>query len=205
MDIFRLVPFAIFVIVPFMEFLLPVALKLFPNMLPSTFQDSLKKEENMKKELQARLEIAKFWQDTLLEMANKKKARLERAKENDDGSIGNSDQDIGAEEILEFIDKAKNGEYWLLFLIIISSLAYYIEYVLNFVFVGYVSSVAFSVSDITRRIAIISTGAIVFNKTLTSMNWIGISIALGGVLWYSYLDNQQNSKKLTTESTKKRE
>ena len=70
---------------------------------------------------------------------------------------------------------------------------------------GYVSSVAFSVSDITRRIAIISTGAIVFNKTLTSMNWIGISIALGGVLWYSYLDNQQNSKKLTTESTKKRE
>ena len=38
MDIFRLVPFAIFVIVPFMEFLLPVALKLFPNMLPSTFQ-----------------------------------------------------------------------------------------------------------------------------------------------------------------------
>ena len=37
-DIFRLVPFAIFVIVPFMEFLLPFALKFFPNMLPSTFQ-----------------------------------------------------------------------------------------------------------------------------------------------------------------------
>ena len=37
-DLFRLVPFAIFVIVPFMEFLLPFALKLFPNMLPSTFQ-----------------------------------------------------------------------------------------------------------------------------------------------------------------------
>eukprot|EP01036_Dinobryon_divergens_P052506 gene52506-70207_t len=37
-DMFRLVPFAVFVIVPFMELLLPVALKLFPNMLPSTFQ-----------------------------------------------------------------------------------------------------------------------------------------------------------------------
>lgn len=37
-DIFRLVPFSIFVIVPFMEFLLPFALKVFPNMLPSTFQ-----------------------------------------------------------------------------------------------------------------------------------------------------------------------
>lgn len=37
-DLFRLVPFAVFVIVPFMEFLLPFALRLFPNMLPSTFQ-----------------------------------------------------------------------------------------------------------------------------------------------------------------------
>lgn len=37
-DLFRLVPMAIFVVVPFMEFLLPVALKVFPNLLPSTFQ-----------------------------------------------------------------------------------------------------------------------------------------------------------------------
>ena len=35
----RLIPFAVFVIVPFMELLLPVALKLFPNMLPYTFED----------------------------------------------------------------------------------------------------------------------------------------------------------------------
>ena len=34
----RLVPFAFFLIVPFMELLLPVALKLFPNMLPSTYE-----------------------------------------------------------------------------------------------------------------------------------------------------------------------
>lgn len=38
-DLLRLIPFAVFVIVPFMEILLPVALKLFPNMLPSTFED----------------------------------------------------------------------------------------------------------------------------------------------------------------------
>ena len=36
-DLFRLVPFSVFIIVPFMEFLLPVALKLFPGLLPSTF------------------------------------------------------------------------------------------------------------------------------------------------------------------------
>ena len=43
-DIFRLVPFAVFIVVPFMEFLLPVFLKLFPNMLPSTFQDKMKEQ-----------------------------------------------------------------------------------------------------------------------------------------------------------------
>lgn len=36
-DMFRLVPFLVIVIVPFAEFALPVLLKLFPNMLPSTF------------------------------------------------------------------------------------------------------------------------------------------------------------------------
>jgi len=37
-DLFRLVPFSVFIIVPFLELLLPVFVKLFPNMLPSTFQ-----------------------------------------------------------------------------------------------------------------------------------------------------------------------
>ena len=58
-DLFRLVPFAFFVIVPFMELLLPVALKVFPNMLPSTFQDNLKKEENMKRELKVSRQASK--------------------------------------------------------------------------------------------------------------------------------------------------
>jgi len=36
-DLFRLVPFLVFIIVPFAEFLLPFVLKFFPGMLPSTF------------------------------------------------------------------------------------------------------------------------------------------------------------------------
>jgi len=36
-DLFRLVPFLVFVIVPFAEVLLPFVLKFFPGMLPSTF------------------------------------------------------------------------------------------------------------------------------------------------------------------------
>jgi LETM1 and EF-hand domain-containing protein 1 len=37
-DLLRLIPFVPFLVIPFMELLLPVALKLFPNMLPSTFE-----------------------------------------------------------------------------------------------------------------------------------------------------------------------
>lgn len=73
-DVFRLVPFLVFVIVPFMEFLLPVAIKLFPNMLPSTFETKSKKEERLKKELHVKLEMAKFLQDTIEEIALRNKA-----------------------------------------------------------------------------------------------------------------------------------
>lgn len=52
-----------FLIIPLMEFALPFALKLFPNLLPSTFQDSLKAEESMKRELQSRIAMAKFFQE----------------------------------------------------------------------------------------------------------------------------------------------
>ncbi|THG01641.1 hypothetical protein TEA_006487 [Camellia sinensis var. sinensis] len=97
-DIFRLVPFAVFIIVPFMEFLLPVFLAVFPNMLPSTFQDKMKEQvsevakkesatirsvdrvdrcgrwlwsmvEALKRRLNARIEYAKFLQGTVKEMA----------------------------------------------------------------------------------------------------------------------------------------
>ncbi|KAM6969134.1 mitochondrial proton/calcium exchanger protein isoform 3-T3 [Tautogolabrus adspersus] len=72
-DVFRLLPFLVFIIVPFMEFLLPVALKLFPNMLPSTFETQSKKEERLKTELRVKLEMAKFLQDTIEEIALRNK------------------------------------------------------------------------------------------------------------------------------------
>jgi LETM1 and EF-hand domain-containing protein 1 len=53
-DVFRLVPMAFFILIPAMEFLLPVALYLFPSMLPSTFQDSMKQKENAKRDLKVR-------------------------------------------------------------------------------------------------------------------------------------------------------
>eukprot|EP00094_Tigriopus_californicus_P013002 TCALIF_12572-PA protein Name:"Similar to LETM1 LETM1 and EF-hand domain-containing protein 1, mitochondrial (Gallus gallus)" AED:0.08 eAED:0.08 QI:0/0/0/0.5/1/1/4/0/871 len=68
-DLFRLLPFSVFILVPFMELLLPVALKLFPGMLPSTFTTSSDRDVKMRRTLKAKLEYARFLQETLDEMA----------------------------------------------------------------------------------------------------------------------------------------
>ncbi|KAH1044654.1 hypothetical protein GYH30_026087 [Glycine max] len=96
-DIFRLVPFAVFIIVPFMELLLPVFLKLFPNMLPSTFQDKMKEQEALKRRLNARIEYAKFLQDTVKEMA----------KEIQNSQSGEMKKT--AEDLDEFMNKVRTG------------------------------------------------------------------------------------------------
>lgn len=77
----RLVPFSVFLIVPFMELLLPVALKLFPNMLPSTFEDKFAEEEKKRKLLKMRLEMAKFLQETIEESGIPGSQRAEAVKE----------------------------------------------------------------------------------------------------------------------------
>lgn len=68
-NLFRLVPFSVFIIVPFMELLLPFFIKFFPGMLPSTFQTATEKEDKFKQNLKVKLEMAKFLQQTLDEMA----------------------------------------------------------------------------------------------------------------------------------------
>ncbi|SMN18175.1 similar to Saccharomyces cerevisiae YPR125W YLH47 Mitochondrial inner membrane protein exposed to the mitochondrial matrix [Maudiozyma saulgeensis] len=46
-DVVRLVPFAAFVLIPFAELLLPLALKIFPNLLPSTYESTQSKETKL--------------------------------------------------------------------------------------------------------------------------------------------------------------
>lgn len=90
-DLLRLIPFAVFVIVPFMELLLPVALKLFPNMLPSTFEDKYAYEEKQRKLLRVRLEMAKFLQETLRDSGLKANTHI-----------------VGSDEFKEFFRKVRS-------------------------------------------------------------------------------------------------
>jgi len=119
-DLFRIIPFSMFLIIPFMEFALPFALRIFPNMLPSTFQDSYKAEENMKRELKIRLEMAGFMQETLQNLAKdqKRKASGKLAAMKDEvGNVVNRDdsceiaeKEATAEDFLEFLDDARGGK-----------------------------------------------------------------------------------------------
>uniref|UniRef100_A0A1B6CH06 Mitochondrial proton/calcium exchanger protein n=1 Tax=Clastoptera arizonana TaxID=38151 RepID=A0A1B6CH06_9HEMI len=90
-DMFRLVPFSVFIIVPFMELLLPLFIKFFPGMLPSTFQSATEKEDKIKQSLKVKLEMAKFLQHTLDDMAVTGK--------------GHSSQ--SAKEFVEFFEKIR--------------------------------------------------------------------------------------------------
>ncbi|BFZ62205.1 LETM1 domain-containing protein ylh47 [Saitoella coloradoensis] len=66
-DLVRLVPFSMFVIVPFAELLLPVALKLFPNMLPSTYEGQIAKEAKTAKLRETRKGVSEFLRATIRE------------------------------------------------------------------------------------------------------------------------------------------
>ncbi|KAH6687845.1 mitochondrial distribution and morphology protein [Plectosphaerella plurivora] len=66
-DLGRLVPFSMFVIVPFAELLLPVALKLFPNMLPSTYEGQKTKDAKASMLRATRKEVSTFLQQSMKE------------------------------------------------------------------------------------------------------------------------------------------
>jgi len=74
-DLFRLVPLAVFIIIPFAELLLPVVLTIFPNMLPSTFQEEKDQNVKNKRNLKAKIEMAKFLQKTIKECAPESKKK----------------------------------------------------------------------------------------------------------------------------------
>ncbi|KAL3111485.1 hypothetical protein niasHT_017712 [Heterodera trifolii] len=97
LDVARLFPFSLFIIVPFMELLLPFYIKLFPRMMPSTFQDTSDSEQQYKRQLKAKNETAKFLQDSLEEiaLARQKQGHAEGAQ---------------AIEFAQFLKKVRTGE-----------------------------------------------------------------------------------------------
>ncbi|CAI2354950.1 unnamed protein product [Caenorhabditis sp. 36 PRJEB53466] len=106
-DLFRLVPFSFFIIVPFMELALPIFIKLFPGMLPSTFQETSKEEEKFRKQVKLRVEMAKFLQDTIEEIGLERKTHNKEATRSLDFAhfikkVRNEGGYVSNEELLKF-------------------------------------------------------------------------------------------------------
>jgi LETM1 and EF-hand domain-containing protein 1 len=64
-DLGRLVPFSVFLIVPFAELLLPFALRIFPGLLPSTYEGQTAKDDKAKSLRSTRKEVSNFLRQTL--------------------------------------------------------------------------------------------------------------------------------------------
>jgi len=95
-DVLRMGPFLVFVIVPFMEFTLPIFLKLFPNMLPSPFIDQKQKDLTRKNISQLRLEMASFMQEMVADVENKVRQQGADAKT--------------VSALVEFVEKSRSNE-----------------------------------------------------------------------------------------------
>lgn len=109
-DMIRLVPFLVFVIVPFMEFLLPFFLTVFPNMLPSTFESKNAAIEKKNKLLKLRLEMARFLQETVAEVAAAGSDKSEATQEFVDyfRKIRNTGELATTEDLLRIARKFKD-------------------------------------------------------------------------------------------------
>lgn len=102
-DVFRLMPFMVFIIVPFMEILLPVAIRLFPQMLPSTFETKEKREADLKRKLKVKMEMAKFLQDTLEKTAERAADRRDVPSADGSRAVENGGTDATAAEFMKFM------------------------------------------------------------------------------------------------------
>ncbi|EGW34702.1 uncharacterized protein SPAPADRAFT_53130 [Spathaspora passalidarum NRRL Y-27907] len=75
-DVARLVPFSMFVIIPFAELLLPVALKLFPNLLPSTYESNVDRQKKKNKLKKARTSASEYIKQTVAQSGLKLSKRI---------------------------------------------------------------------------------------------------------------------------------
>ncbi|EOD21372.1 hypothetical protein EMIHUDRAFT_444486 [Emiliania huxleyi CCMP1516] len=106
-DLLRVIPLAFFLLVPMMEFALPFAIRLFPNLLPSTFEEKHQIEEKRIKLLKVRLEVAKVLEHTLEERA-KELNRATKAKAEAGG--GDAEEPYPRDLFSKFMRRMREGE-----------------------------------------------------------------------------------------------
>ncbi|XP_035673876.1 mitochondrial proton/calcium exchanger protein-like isoform X2 [Branchiostoma floridae] len=106
-DLGRIVPFSLFLIIPMAEFLLPFYVKLFPGLMPSTFEDKKTKDERLRQQLRTRLDTARFLLKTMEELPVETRRRSSGRKSVEDfiqfmDRLRQSGEPAPTEEILKY-------------------------------------------------------------------------------------------------------
>lgn len=97
-DCIKLIPFSFFFIVPFAELALPFVLRLFPNMMPSTFFQQKYDNATLARKLKAKEEMCEFWQQVV-------EQHTKEIIESDDHEHADK-----AEELRQFQEKLVEGQ-----------------------------------------------------------------------------------------------
>jgi len=97
-DCLKLIPFSFFIIVPFAELLLPVVLRFFPNLMPSTFFETKYDNATLARKLQAKQQMAEFFQQVVAQ-------RTQEIIEDDDHK--HADKAIELEEMQEKLSSGR--------------------------------------------------------------------------------------------------
>jgi len=98
-DCMKIIPFSLFIIVPFAELLLPFALRLFPNMMPSTFFEQQYDNAPLAKKFKAKQQMASFMQEVIAH-------RTQEILKDDVHDLADK-----AQELKEFEEKLMDGDF----------------------------------------------------------------------------------------------
>lgn len=80
-------------------------------------------------------------------------------------------------------DEAIHPPLWIMLGAVLS---YHIEYALSFMFVNLVEPISFGTTDAIRRLAVVISGRHMFGeRDFSYLNYLGVGLALAGVLAYS--------------------
>ena len=97
---------------------------------------------------------------------------------------------VSAAQLFRSDDSTEKNPFPPLWLGVMATTAYHIEYVLSFIFVKLVAPISYGACDAVRRLSIIVSGHFMFGgEPFTKVNIGGIALALVGALLYSILNS----------------